>query len=51
VALAVAAKNALDSHDDTSWVAIMLGPKVEPMVTDGSLPLDEGAGRISGRDY
>ena len=29
VPLTIVAKIALDSHDDTRWVAIMLGPKIE----------------------
>ena len=44
VALTIAARIALDSCDDTRWVAIMPGPKVAPMVTGGSPPLGEGAG-------
>ena len=34
VPLTIAAKIALEGHDDTRWVAIMLGPKVEPPVVD-----------------
>jgi predicted PurR-regulated permease PerM len=31
VPLTIAAKIALNGHEDTRWVAIMLGPKVEPV--------------------
>jgi len=44
VPLTIAAKIALDSHDDTRWVAIMLGPKVEPVEQSVPPPLDESAG-------
>ncbi|MDX2457274.1 MAG: AI-2E family transporter, partial [Gammaproteobacteria bacterium] len=30
VPLTIVAKIALNGHEDTRWVAIMLGPKVEP---------------------
>jgi len=33
VPLTIAAKIALHSHDETRWVAIMLGPKVEPVLS------------------
>jgi AI-2 transport protein TqsA len=38
VPLTITAKIALESHDDTRWVAIMLGPKVEPEIVADSLP-------------
>ena len=38
VPLTIVAKIALDSHDDTRWVAIMLGPKVELEVDGDSQP-------------
>jgi AI-2 transport protein TqsA len=36
VPLTIVAKIVLDSHESTRWVAIMLGPKVEPEMTGGS---------------
>jgi AI-2 transport protein TqsA len=46
VPLTITAKIALESHDGTRWVAIMLGPKVEPEIVGDSLPppQDESAG-------
>ena len=38
VPLTIAARIALQSHDETRWVAIMLGPKVEPEQVGDSLP-------------
>ena len=38
VPLTITAKIALESHDETRWVAIMLGPKVEPEKVADSLP-------------
>jgi len=38
VPLTITAKIALESHDGTRWVAIMLGPKVEPEIVADSLP-------------
>ena len=44
VPLTIAAKIALEGHENTRWVAIMLGPKVEPPVTSEPSPLDESVG-------
>jgi hypothetical protein len=45
VPLTITAKIALESHDDTRWVAIMLGPKVEPeTVADSPPPPQDSSG-------
>ena len=39
VPLTITAKIALDAHEDTRWVAIMLGPRVEPaLAVEPALP-------------
>ena len=51
VPLTIAAKIAMSAHENTRWVAIMLGPKVEqvPEVVS-ALPDVDGASRNAGND-
>jgi len=43
VPLTIAAKIALNAHEDTRWVAIMLGPKVEPVLAAEPASADMGS--------
>ncbi len=51
VPLTIAAKIAMDAHEDTRWVAIMLGPRVEPaMVVEPALPASDSSAGNANQD-